>query len=168
MLRSLCVSYLAAALSAVVSSFADGSWEVAPLVRAEEVGIDRIPVDPDEAALRLVDGAIREIPCLLLDDRTVRRMLLLPTALASCTPVLVVHDRWFRSFHALVVTASALAMDARCARGRTAQTYTRVKTKDSVLQNNFKEAVAAYKSFKPAGNAFTPKKVAAPAARAGT
>jgi hypothetical protein len=51
---------------------------------------------------------------------------------------------------------------------KTAQTCTRVKTKDSVLQDNFKEAVAAYKSFKPAGNAFPPKKVAAPAARAGT
>ncbi|KAJ1438167.1 hypothetical protein B484DRAFT_444791, partial [Ochromonadaceae sp. CCMP2298] len=28
-------------------------------------------------------------------------MLLLPAALASCTPVLVVHDRWFRSCHVL-------------------------------------------------------------------
>jgi hypothetical protein len=107
MQRGLCVSYLAAATSAglcfarLVSSFADGSWEAAPLVRAEEVDIDHIPVDPDEAALRLVDGAIREIPCLLLDDRTARRMLLLPAALASCTPVLVVHDRWFRSSHVL-------------------------------------------------------------------
>ncbi|KAJ1390229.1 hypothetical protein B484DRAFT_409078, partial [Ochromonadaceae sp. CCMP2298] len=51
---------------------------------------------------------------------------------------------------------------------KTAQTCTRVKTQDSVLQDNFKEAVAAYTSFKPAGSAFTPKKVATPASRVRT
>ncbi|KAJ1379060.1 hypothetical protein B484DRAFT_412481, partial [Ochromonadaceae sp. CCMP2298] len=97
--RDLCVSYSAAApevaglcFARLVSAFADGSWEVAPLVRADDVDQGLIPVDPLDAALRLVDGAIREIPCLFLDDRKVRRILLLPAALESCTPVLVVHE----------------------------------------------------------------------------
>ncbi|KAJ1426000.1 hypothetical protein B484DRAFT_464363, partial [Ochromonadaceae sp. CCMP2298] len=47
----------------------------------------------------------------------------------------------------------------------TALTCTRFKSKDRLMQENFKTAVAECKSFKAAGNAFTPKKTATPAAR---
>jgi hypothetical protein len=106
--RDLCVRYIMAAGPAPGVLFArlvvdngDGSWQAAPLLRAEAVDQALIPFDPDEAALRLVDAAIRLIPALVLDSRAAGQLGLSAALLASCTLVLLVHEDWFRSLHAL-------------------------------------------------------------------
>ncbi|KAJ1419571.1 hypothetical protein B484DRAFT_400152 [Ochromonadaceae sp. CCMP2298] len=58
-----------------------------------------IPVGPNDAALRLVDGAIRRIPALVADMRVAGQLTIVRAVLAASSPILVVHDRWFRSGH---------------------------------------------------------------------
>jgi hypothetical protein len=108
LIAGLCVSYSPGAAAAgglrcarLVQRNEDGSWSAAPLLPAEGVDAALIPIDPDEAALRRVDGAIREIPALLLDGRAASQLLLSAAVLASSTPVLVANENWFRSLHAL-------------------------------------------------------------------
>jgi hypothetical protein len=108
LIAGLCLSYSPAAASAgslrcarLVQRNENGSWRAAPLLPAEGVDAALIPIAPVEAALRLVDGAIREIPALVLDGRAASQLLLSAAVLASSTPVLVANENWFRSLHAL-------------------------------------------------------------------
>ncbi|KAJ1420498.1 hypothetical protein B484DRAFT_433518, partial [Ochromonadaceae sp. CCMP2298] len=105
----LCFSYAAAVDGAggesqvrygrLVSETADGSWVSAPLLPLESIDPALIPVDPDDNALSLVDGAIRIIPAMVLDARRSSRTIVEPATLPSFRPLLVANKHWFRSTH---------------------------------------------------------------------
>jgi hypothetical protein len=77
------------------------SWSFQPLFPAETVDLALCPVHPHQAALALVDGVIRPIPALVLDTRLEKLGLLEEPALSTARPLMVVHEHWFRSYHAV-------------------------------------------------------------------
>ncbi|KAJ1397255.1 hypothetical protein B484DRAFT_407056, partial [Ochromonadaceae sp. CCMP2298] len=84
--------------------FGGGLWRCTTLLPADSVSLDQIPIDPDDAALALVDSAIRLIPILILDERDQHHKVLPMLATTGSrwySPIFVCHDRWYRSLHAL-------------------------------------------------------------------
>jgi hypothetical protein len=73
------------------------AWSAAPLVDPSTVPVALLPVHPEQDARDLVDGAIRPIPELLLDNRAQHRIVFATTDGLPYRPVLVGHERLFRS-----------------------------------------------------------------------
>ncbi|KAJ1428030.1 hypothetical protein B484DRAFT_396991 [Ochromonadaceae sp. CCMP2298] len=103
----LCLSYLPAGaapgddqaplFATLVALRADGAWTAAPLYPLEDIDPVLIPDAPNEAALRLLDSEIRQIPALVVDRRIRSQVVLRPAEDASARPVAVVLEHHFRA-----------------------------------------------------------------------
>ncbi|KAJ1414603.1 hypothetical protein B484DRAFT_467362 [Ochromonadaceae sp. CCMP2298] len=77
------------------------AWSAAPLVHPSTVPVALLPVHPEQDARDLVDGATRPIPELLLDNRSQNRIVFETKDGLPYRPVLVAHERLFRSYLAV-------------------------------------------------------------------
>jgi hypothetical protein len=103
----LCLSYLPAGaapgddqaplFATLVALRPDGAWTAAPLYPLEDIDSELIPDDPNEAALRLLDSEIHQIPALVVDRRFRSHVVLRPAKDASARPVMVVLEHFFRA-----------------------------------------------------------------------
>jgi hypothetical protein len=107
----LCFSYSAANAGAghpeapkfarLESRNVDGTWLASPLLPVAQVDVALLPVDPEEAALRLVDSAVRQIPEMVGDARLGSQLSMDIGPGISFRPVLVANEQAFRDFLAL-------------------------------------------------------------------
>jgi hypothetical protein len=79
----------------------DGSWLVQDLLEAAMVSAADLPRDVNQEAVEILDAEIRAIPSLILDTRISRMQSVNQALISASSPILVLHDRWFRSGHVM-------------------------------------------------------------------
>ncbi|KAJ1419574.1 hypothetical protein B484DRAFT_433737 [Ochromonadaceae sp. CCMP2298] len=76
-------------------------WWCFPLLRAESVDADLLPLHSNDAEAMWVDSHVRIIPLLVLDEREEARLKLNLDEITAFTPVLVLNELWFRTNYAV-------------------------------------------------------------------
>jgi hypothetical protein len=77
----------------------DGSWLAQPLLLASSVSAADLPRAVNQEAVEILDAEIRAIPALILETRITLTLRVSEVVREASSPILVLHDCWFRSGH---------------------------------------------------------------------